>query len=70
MENVLDRFILADMYERSSLKSTCGQIIQMNLNKLKRVGKWAEFEKTSPDLAFSLSDGQTEYFIMVSVLMT
>jgi hypothetical protein len=54
--NVFDRLKLADFYQANVLKSACGRLIWKNLKELKGKAEWVELKKTSPELAFFVTE--------------
>jgi hypothetical protein len=56
LENVFDRLKLADFYQTNALKTACGRLIWENLKELKGNAEWIELKKSSPELAFFVTE--------------
>jgi hypothetical protein len=56
LENVFERLKLAEFYKANALKSACGRMIWENLKELKGTAEWIELKKSSPELAFFVTE--------------
>jgi hypothetical protein len=54
LENVLDRVEMADLYQIKTLYASCGQLIRLNLQMVKKSAKWLDLKKKSSELAFAI----------------